>query len=66
MMSEIKLKPCPFCGSENLSKGSRMFNFGEDIHIQCMECGAKIQICMEYGWDELIKKWNRRAEDETD
>lgn len=56
--------PCPFCGSENLSKGSRMFDFGEDIHIQCMECGAKIQICMEYGWDELRKRWNRRTPNE--
>lgn len=60
-MSEIKLKPCPFCKSENISEGSRIFDFGEDIHIMCRECGAKIQICKEYGWDELRKRWNRRA-----
>ena len=65
-MSEIKLNPCPFCGSENLSEGSRIFDFVEDIHIRCIECGAKIQICMEYGWDELRKRWNRRTENETD
>ena len=66
IMNKIKLKPCPFCGSENLSKGSRMFDFGEDIHIQCMECGAKIQICMEYAWDELRKRWNRRAGEQNE
>ena len=66
MMSEIKLKPCPFCKSENISEGSRIFNFGEDIYIVCRECGAKIQICKEYGWDELRKRWNRRTDNETD
>ena len=60
-MSEIKLKPCPFCGSENITEGSRMFDFGEDIYIACKECGAKIQIAKEYGWDDLRKRWNRRV-----
>ena len=60
-MSEIKLKPCPFCGSENITEGSRMFDFGEDIYIICKECGAKIQIAKEYGFSELRKRWNRRV-----
>ena len=64
-MSEIKLKPCPHCWSENITEGSRMFDFGEDIYIVCRECGAKIQICKEYGWDELRKRWNRRTDNET-
>ena len=65
-MSKIKLKPCPFCKSENISEGSRIFDFGEDIHIMCRECGAKIQICKEYGWDELRKRWNRRSGEQNE
>ena len=65
-MSKIKLKPCPFCKSENISEGSRIFDFGEDIHIMCRECGAKIQICKEYGWDELRKRWNRRTGEQNE
>ena len=60
-MSKIRLKRCPFCGSENATEGSRMFDFGEDIYIACKECGAKIQIAKEYGWDDLRKRWNRRV-----
>lgn len=65
-MNGIELKPCPFCGGENMSERSRIYDFGEDIYIMCRECGAKIQICKEYGWDELRKRWNRRSDNETD
>lgn len=59
-MEDIELKPCPFCGSENVRMGSRGCSFGIDIYVEC-DCGAKVQICEEYGEDELIKRWNRRA-----
>lgn len=57
-MSE-KLKPCPFCGSEDVKMGSRGNTFCTDIYIKC-HCGAKVQICEEYGEEELINRWNRR------
>ena len=65
-MSEIELKPCPFCGSENIQEGSITFDFCTDIYIRCRECGGKMQICKEYGEEELANRWNRRADNETD
>lgn len=59
-MQEIKLKPCPFCGSENLRKGCTGYHLGNDIYIKCLTCGAKIQICEEYGEEDLVNRWNRR------
>lgn len=58
---EKNLKPCPFCGSENIRIGSRPYSFGTDIYIKCNICQAKIQICEEYGEEELEKRWNRRT-----
>lgn len=46
--------------------GSMEYGFGKDIYIKCDECGAKIQICLEYGAEELVNRWNRRADNETD
>lgn len=61
---EERLKPCPHCGGENIQSGSRENTFGIDIYIKCDNCGAKVQICSEFGEDELIRRWNRRAKDE--
>lgn len=58
-MSDMSLKPCPFCGSENVRMGSTGCSIGVDIYIKC-DCGAKVQICEEYGEEELIKRWNKR------
>lgn len=63
-MSEIKLKPCPFCGSEDIQEGSRTSDLCTDIYIRCRTCGGKMQICEEYGEEELVNRWNRRAENE--
>lgn len=60
-MSEIKLKPCPFCGSKNIKEGEKNGGLWKDIYIKCKECGCKIQICSEYGKNELLNRWNRRA-----
>ena len=59
-MNEIKLLSCPCCDSENLETGSKPCFVGEDIYIQCNSCGLKLQICEEYGWEELYKRWNTR------
>lgn len=58
-MSKIKILPCPFCGGENIKQGSTRYTLGVDIYLKC-ECGAKIQICEEYGEKNLINSWNRR------
>lgn len=64
-MSELKrvieeYKKCPCCDSENIEVGSVVVSFGEDIFIKCNSCGIKLQICKEYGYRELLKRWNTR------
>lgn len=61
-MTEIKLKPCPFCG-------------GEDVHITdawphypyCLGCGAVVRktpyACGEEGIKQAAQRWNRRVTD---
>ncbi|MDE5978303.1 MAG: Lar family restriction alleviation protein [Turicibacter sp.] len=57
-----KLLPCPFCGGQSLRFGTSLKTFGTDIYIQC-ECGGRVQICEEYGYIELKKRWNTRLEE---
>ena len=64
-MSELKIvmeehKNCPCCDSEDISVGSKCVSIGEDIYIRCNTCGLKMQLCKEYGWKELLKRWNTR------
>lgn len=40
MNENIELKPCPFCGSEDVRMGSTGCSIGVDIYIKC-NCGAK-------------------------
>ena len=56
-----ELKSCPFCGSKDIKTGSRFLEYGTDNFICCNTCGAKIQICEEYGMEELEKRWNTRT-----
>lgn len=46
----MKLKPCPFCGSEKLY----IYVFSEGI--RCDNCGAKI-----IDKEDAIDRWNRRV-----
>ena len=64
-MSELKevmnkSKSCPCCGSTDVSVGSVIVSLGEDIYIKCNFCNLKMQLCKEYGWKELLKRWNTR------
>lgn len=55
-----KLKPCPFCGSTNLSIGQTLFAIGNHNNIiECKDCGMYCKPAAE-SWDECIKLWNRR------
>ena len=56
----MKIKNCPCCGSEDILAGSIVVSIGEDIFIKCNSCNLKMQLCKEYGWEELLKRWNNR------
>ena len=55
-MSEIKLKPCPFCGGE-----ARIFYiYPYRWMVQCIVCGSgTLHLSSQ---DTAINAWNRRAD----
>ncbi len=77
-MPETKLKPCPFCGREAITKISVLRGTAYDdirFSICCPSCSIRqyrdLGICdsfdkAEEAMGKAIKAWNRRAENETD
>lgn len=66
-MSEIKLKPCPFCGGE--AKVGYAINDYNRWGVSCNICGCVVEVGFgEYDDtpEEAIKAWNRRRDNETD
>lgn len=57
-MSE--LKPCPFCGSDDL----RYMFYGGSTVIHCAGCGIDGPVGADD--DEAVEKWNCRAEVKND
>ena len=57
-MSEIGLRPCPFCGGN-----AQLSEFGWPHSVYCIECGAKVAstLCFEKGKADATKKWNQRV-----
>ena len=56
-MSEIKLKPCPFCGCKNI----QFWEADNDTHrfqIVCMQCFNGTDECISE--EVAIEKWNTR------
>ena len=53
-MSEIKLKPCPFCGGE-----AKIVKSYYTIWAKCICCGAKSRC--EENEEKAAEAWNRRA-----
>ncbi|EPE2440216.1 Lar family restriction alleviation protein [Enterococcus sp. AZ107] len=51
-MSKIHIKPCPFCGSENISFNS--FSISSDAYVLCEQCNASIEISVP--WDGMDEK----------
>lgn len=51
-MSEIKLKPCPFCGGE-----AKLLHVGAGRIVKCVECGASTSFAAK----NPAKEWNRRV-----
>lgn len=66
-MSEIKLKPCPFCGGEPVLKRDRIGIYC----VQCTNCGCMTTFQFDFGEGEEASKrkaadvWNRRVVDES-
>ena len=59
-MSEIELKPCPFCGSDDV-----ICDMFEDVYfVECWDCCAKIESCN--GMEGVVAGWNARAIDRDD
>lgn len=62
IMSE-KLKPCPFCGNDNIDIIQYCKN---GIRIFCLKCHAKFEgkvrkFSLEWIKNQLIKQWNTRT-----
>lgn len=55
-MSDIELKPCLFCGSDDVFCGEGPE--GED-YVECWDCIAKVK--SYNGMEDAIVGWNRRA-----
>lgn len=57
------LKPCPFCGSKDISDACYS---GMDCYIMCDDCGASgpSNCCTDADEQEdvAIEDWNKRAE----
>ena len=64
----MKLKPCPFCLSENVNTSSRAstYFFSKDVlvdgYVKCYTCGARGPLLRRpYSLTQLINSWNARA-----
>lgn len=63
-MPKIKLKPCPFCGSQKVKKVTAPLR-GTQMFV-CPECGADVCFYRAEYEPKATKAWNRRTENETD
>lgn len=54
MASEIKLKPCPFCGAK-----ARRDGFRNTFYVECEKCKCCTQI--KARMCDAVRLWNRRA-----
>lgn len=52
-MSEIKLKPCPFCGG----KAGLWLDIGKEYSVRCKRCDARM---LASSAESAIRKWNNR------
>ena len=68
-MSDIKLKPCPFCGGEGeINRFYSSMSIRVSVQILCKNCGGRSGSFDEdarYCADEkAAESWNRRVEHE--
>lgn len=63
-MSERELKPCPFCGNENVAIANECHDLSGGYFIACPACGGSTGLRYACGDDPrplLIEQWNRRT-----
>lgn len=56
-MIEIELKPCPFCGSGDVT----CERFEDVYYLECLSCSAKVE--SYNGMGDAVAGWNARAID---
>jgi Lar family restriction alleviation protein len=56
-----ELKPCPFCGSEDIEIDCAGYLDDSDHWVICQDCGAASGIIKEAS--DAIEAWNTRADD---
>ncbi len=56
-MNGIELKPCPFCGSDDVICD----RFEDVYYVECLYCGAKVETYN--GLEDAAAGWNARAID---
>ena len=62
-MTEPKLKPCPFCGSKDVTLYEHD-DFGGAFYVMCECCGATIGTTldnMSCDEEEIVEMWNKRV-----
>lgn len=57
-MSKIELKPCPFCGSDDVTCAAGL---EDEYYVECWDCSAKVESCN--GLEDAVAGWNARAID---
>lgn len=70
-VSEIEIKPCPFCGGEaRLKKHNKL---EQTWYVQCHDCGIRTPNSSQAAYqpwkqarDYPILQWNRRVKDGND
>ena len=58
-----ELKPCPFCGSDDVGIGHKLPEFGEELthYVVCNKCGSKTANFRNK--QTAVNVWEARAED---
>lgn len=60
-MSKIELKPCPFCGSDDVTW---FYGLEDEHYVECLDCCAKVE--SYNGLEDAVAGWNERAIDRDD
>lgn len=61
-MSDNKILPCPFCGSDEVSLSDGYMGQTIGHFVECIKCGASSH--MNPDKNETIKLWNTRNTEE--